>query len=183
MQIPQSAQTPPADLSAKRTDVSRYRNSEIDLDGLVARQASRDPDQSGPDPNLRQIAVGGLAPWQMRNVQAYVDLYLRSTIRVEALAGLCNLSSGHFQRAFKASLGETPHKYVTRRRMEMACRMMTGTDEPLCRIALECGMTDQAHLTNSFRRLYGIAPNAWRKRMLLERSGHGVSETAVARRN
>lgn len=180
MQIPQSAQTPPADPSAKRTDVSRYRASEIDLDGLVARQLPRDPDQSGPDPNLRQIAVGGLAPWQMRNVQAYVDLYLRSTIRVEALAGLCNLSSGHFQRAFKASLGETPHKYVTRRRMEMARRMMTGTDEPLCRIALECGMTDQAHLTNSFRRLYGIAPNAWRKRMLLEGSGYGVQETTVA---
>ena len=180
MQIPQSAQTPPADPSAKRTDVSRYRASEIDLEGLVARQLQQDPDQSGTEPSLRQIAVGGLAPWQMRNVQAYVDLYLRSTIRVEALAGLCNLSSGHFQRAFKASLGETPHKYVTRRRMEMACRMMTGTDEPLCRIALECGMTDQAHLTNSFRRLYGIAPNAWRKRMLLEGSGYGVQETTVA---
>ncbi|CDZ57468.1 helix-turn-helix domain-containing protein [Neorhizobium galegae] len=180
MQIPQPAKAPPANPSARRTDVSRYRASEIDLEGLVARQVPRDPDQSEPAPNLRQIAVGGLAPWQMRNVQAYVDLYLRSTIRVEALAGLCNLSSGHFQRAFKASLGETPHKYVTRRRMELACRMMAGTDEPLCRIALECGMTDQAHLTNSFRRLYGIAPNAWRKRMLLERSGHGVREKAVA---
>jgi AraC-like DNA-binding protein len=180
MQIPKSAQTPPPDPSAKRTDVSRYRASEIDLEGLVAGEVSRDPDQSAPEPNLRQIAVGGLAPWQMRNVQAYVDLYLRSTIRVEALAGLCNLSSGHFQRAFKASLGETPHKYVTRRRMEMACRMMADTAEPLCRIALECGMTDQAHLTNSFRRLYGIAPNAWRKQMLLEKSGYGVSETTVA---
>ncbi|CDZ28362.1 helix-turn-helix domain-containing protein [Neorhizobium galegae] len=183
MLIAQPVKASPADPSAKRTDVSRYRTSEIDLERLVARHVPRDPDQSDPQPNLRQIAVGGLAPWQMRNVQTYVDMYLRSTIRVEALAGLCNLSSGHFQRAFKASLGETPHKYVTRRRMEMACRMMTGTDEPLCRIALECGMTDQAHLTNSFRRLYGIAPNAWRKRMLLERSGHGVRETAVARRN
>lgn len=183
MLIAQPVKASPADPSAKRTDVSRYRTSEIDLERLVARHVPRDPGQSDPQPNLRQIAVGGLAPWQMRNVQTYVDMYLRSTIRVEALAGLCNLSSGHFQRAFKASLGETPHKYVTRRRMEMACRMMTGTDEPLCRIALECGMTDQAHLTNSFRRLYGIAPNAWRKRMLLERSEHGVSETAVARRN
>jgi AraC family transcriptional regulator len=99
MQIPQSAQTPPADPSAKRTDVSRYRTSEIDLEGLVARQLPRDPDQSGPVTDLRQIAVGGLAPWQMRNVQAYVDLYLRSTIRVEALAGLCNLTSGPSRQA------------------------------------------------------------------------------------
>ncbi|MEN3147956.1 AraC family transcriptional regulator [Neorhizobium sp. IRAMC:178] len=177
MQFPRPLKAPPASPWAKRTDVSRYRTSEIDLERLAARQAPQCLDQSGPDLNLRQIAIGGLAPWQMRNVQTYVDMYLRSTIRVEALAGLCNLSCGHFQRAFKASLGETPHKYVTRRRMEMACRMMTGTDEPLCRIALECGMTDQAHLTNSFRRLYGIAPNAWRKRMLLKKSGHGVRET------
>jgi AraC-like DNA-binding protein len=179
MQFPQPAKAQTANLSTKRDGVSEYRTSEINLEGLVTRQVMRDPDQSGSDPGLRQIAAGGLAPWQMRNVQAYVDMYLRSTIRIEDLAGLCNLSSGHFQRAFKASFGETPHKYVTRKRMEMACRMMTNTNEPLCQIALDCGMTDQAHLTNSFRRLYGIAPHAWRKQMWLERSGHNNDETAA----
>lgn len=179
MQFPRAAMSPPDNLPAKRGGVLRYRTSEINLERLVPRQAMRGPDRSGSDPGLRQIAAGGLAAWQMRNVQTFVDMDLRSTIRIEALAGLCNLSTGHFQRAFKASFGETPHKYVTRKRMEMACRMMIDTDEPLCQIALECGMTDQAHLTNSFRRLYGIAPHAWRKQMWLERSGHNSRETAA----
>lgn len=179
MQFPQAVTSQPGNLPAKRGGVSRYRTSEINLERLVARRVLRGPDQSGSDPGLRQIAAGGLTPWQMRNVQTYVDMDLRSTIRIEALAGLCNLSAGHFQRAFKASFGETPHKYVTRKRMEMACRMMADTNEPLCQIALECGMTDQAHLTNSFRRLYGIAPHAWRKRIWLERSGLSSRETAA----
>ncbi|EUB97339.1 transcriptional regulator, AraC family [Rhizobium sp. CF080] len=177
MQFPQPAKAQPANLSTKRDGVSGYRTSEINLEGLATRQVMRGPDQPGSAPC--QTAAGGLAPWQMRNVQAYVEVYLRSTIRVEDLAALCNLSAGHFQRAFKASFGETPHKYVTRKRMELACRMMTDTNEPLCQIAVDCGMTDQAHLTNSFRRLYGIAPHAWRKQMWLERSGQNNRETAA----
>ncbi|MCQ1851202.1 helix-turn-helix domain-containing protein [Neorhizobium galegae] len=183
MHSQQPAKAQSATPSTRRDDVSRFWASEIDLEGLVSRPAMGDPDHFGSDPALRQIAAGGLTPWQMRNVQTYVDMYLRSTVRIEALATLCNVSSGHFQRAFKASLGETPHKYVTRMRMETACRMMTDTNEPLCQIALECGMTDQAHLTNSFRRLYGIAPNAWRKQMLRERSGHRSHEPVTVALN
>jgi AraC-like DNA-binding protein len=41
--------------------------------------------------------------------------------------------------------------------------MMLSSRCSLLRIALECGMCDQAHFTRVFRRIVGINPNAWRR--------------------
>jgi len=40
---------------------------------------------------------------------------------------------------------------------------MRTTSEPLARIALDCGLCDQSHLTRQFRRLVGMTPRAWRR--------------------
>jgi AraC-like DNA-binding protein len=45
--------------------------------------------------------------------------------------------------------------------------MMLTTTEPLCRIALDCGLCDQSHLTRLFRRVVGTTPNAWRREYAL----------------
>jgi AraC-like DNA-binding protein len=73
------------------------------------------------------------------------------------------LSSSHFSRAFKESYSETPHAHIVRRRIERAAKLMLTTDEPLSRIALACGLCDQAHLTKLFRRGTGQPPAAWRR--------------------
>jgi AraC family transcriptional regulator len=106
---------------------------------------------------------GGLAPWQIRKVSAYIDTYLDSTISTADLAGLVRLSLFHFCRAFRASFGKSPHTYVMRRRVERAQGMMLRTRLSLAQIAIECGLADQAHLSKSFRRFVGESPGAWRR--------------------
>ena len=106
---------------------------------------------------------GGLAPWQVRRVLAHIDANLETPIRNKDLATVARLSEYHFNVAFRGSLGEAPHAYIIRRRMERAQGLMLSTDKPLSEIALECGLTDQAHFTRLFRKVVGESPAAWRR--------------------
>ena len=105
----------------------------------------------------------GLAPWQLRRVLAYVEANLDKTVRNKDLAVVARLSAFHFNVAFRNSVGDSPHEYIIRRRMERAQGLMLSTDAPLSEIALECGLSDQAHFTRLFRRVAGESPAAWRR--------------------
>lgn len=108
---------------------------------------------------------GGLAGWQVRRLEAFVAENLSTTITLEGMAACVRLSPSHFGRAFKATLGETPHAYVLRRRVERAKELMKDSSLSLAEIALDCGLADQSHLNRVFRRHSGTSPHAWRRSM------------------
>lgn len=105
----------------------------------------------------------GLAPWQLRPVLAYIDAKLDTPIRNKELAAVARLSAFYFNVAFRNTVGDSPHEYIIRRRIERAQGLMLSTNEPLSEIAAECGLADQAHLTRLFRRVVGDSPAAWRR--------------------
>jgi AraC family transcriptional regulator len=115
------------------------------------------------------IVRGGLAPWQAKRVAAYVESNICSKIGVIELAALAQLSIGHFFRAFKVSFGASPLAYVMRQRMLRAQAIMASSEAPLSRIALDCGMCDQAHFSHTFRRIIGVSPNVWRRQISARR--------------
>jgi AraC family transcriptional regulator len=104
-----------------------------------------------------------LLAWQVRRVKEHVEANLASSIRNRDLAALAKLSEFHFSVAFRNSVGQTPHEFLIRRRMHRAQRLMLSTDLPLCEIAGECGLADQAHLSRLFRRVVGATPASWRR--------------------
>jgi AraC family transcriptional regulator len=106
---------------------------------------------------------GGLLGWQARRLKAHVEATLPSRIYVKDLAALLNLSVSHFSRLFKRTFGTSAQVWICRRRIELAKALMLTTEAPLSAIAQSCGMTDQSHLTNAFRRVVGETPHAWRK--------------------
>jgi AraC family transcriptional regulator len=106
---------------------------------------------------------GGLASWQIRRVTAHIEADLAAKVRIKDLAGLIEVSSSHFSRAFKESFADTPHRYVMRRRLERAKALMLATKTSLGRIAADCGFADQPHFNRHFRRQVGENPNAWRR--------------------
>jgi transcriptional regulator GlxA family with amidase domain len=105
----------------------------------------------------------GLAPWQVRRVLAHIEANLSAPIRNKDLAAVARLSTFHFAVAFRNSVGDSPHGYVIRRRVEHAQGLMLSTTRPLSEIAVECGLADQAHLTRLFRKIVGESPAAWRR--------------------
>jgi transcriptional regulator GlxA family with amidase domain len=110
---------------------------------------------------------GGLLAWQLKRVVDYIEAHLADRIAAVDLAALINVSTGQLFRAFKISVGVTPFRYIGRRRLELACTLIRTTREPLCQIALACGVCDQAHLCKMFRRMIGMSPSDWRREQRL----------------
>jgi AraC family transcriptional regulator len=97
-------------------------------------------------------------------IRVFVQRNLEQSIRIVDLASLANLSKSHFCRAFKARFGVSAHAYVTHQRLTEAARLIRETDMSLSGVALACGLYDQSHLCNLFRRHLGASPSAWRRR-------------------
>ena len=106
---------------------------------------------------------GGLAAWQIARVRAYIGSNLHRTIHIRDLSAVARRSPAHFPRKFKLAVGESPHAYVVRRRLERACHLMMTSTEPLSEIALSVGFSDQAHLCRLFRQVFGQSPAHWRR--------------------
>src|SRR6201993_5564648 len=106
---------------------------------------------------------GGLAAWQILRVRAYIDNNLHRTIHIRDLSAVARRSKAHFSRKFKLAVGESPHAYVVRRRLERACHLMVPGAVSLSEIALSVGFSDQAHLCRLFRQAFGQSPASWRR--------------------
>ena len=104
-----------------------------------------------------------LAPWQVKRVTTYVSEHLDAPIKLYELALLTRLTASYFSRAFKLSFGMAPQEYIALRRMNLACILMLTTDQPLCQVALACGLSDQAQFSKVFSRVFGQPPGAWRR--------------------
>lgn len=111
---------------------------------------------------------GGLAPWQKRKIERYMNEHLERQVRLDELAEQALLSVSHFCRAFKESFGDTPHGHIVRQKLKRAQELMLTTNNSLSQIALACGLADQAHLSKIFRRELDQTPNTWRRENLLD---------------
>jgi AraC family transcriptional regulator len=106
---------------------------------------------------------GGLAPWQERRARDYLEAHLDGDVSVMLLAKVCGLSSTHFSRAFRRSIGASPHQWLMQRRVDRARQLLRDPDIPLADVAMTCGFADQSHFTRVFTRLIGISPGQWRR--------------------
>jgi AraC-like DNA-binding protein len=110
-----------------------------------------------------QVSVSRrLTARQIRDIARFIEEHIAEPIRIEALCSLVGLSPSHFARSFKRTLGEPPHAYLIRRRVEHACHLMLVGDNSLAEIAQACGFADQAHFSRTFRKRTGRSPMLWR---------------------
>jgi len=113
---------------------------------------------------MTQHLRGALPAWRARRVIAYIEANLSGTLSLQRMAQQAGLSSSYLSRMFTRRFGMSPHALVIARRIEFAQELMLRTSDPLCRIALSCGMSDQAHFCKAFKRLVGESPGRWRAR-------------------
>lgn len=106
---------------------------------------------------------GALTPNQERQIREYIELHLGSALDLKLLAAVLDLTPCLFARQFRVSFGRPPYAYVTERRLEQARRLLATTCEPIKIVALDCGFSDQAHLTRMFRARYGKTPAVFRR--------------------
>lgn len=119
-------------------------------------------EHSSTQPKLPKYE-GGLPPYQLRRVLAYVDAHLTQDIKLADLAQLLAMSPFHFGRMFKQSVGISPHQYVIQQRIERAKTLLKQSDRAIIDIALECGFSSHSHLSKQFRQLTGTTPKKFRQ--------------------
>src|SRR3954447_24580817 len=91
-----------------------------------------------------------------------MDRSYHKPLDVAALARIALTSEAHFIRTFKATFGETPHRYLQRRRLERAMALLRETDRPVTDICLEVGLASLGTFSRTFRRTLGMSPSAYR---------------------
>lgn len=110
-----------------------------------------------------KVARGGLAPWQERRCKELMESRLGEQISLRELANECRLSISHFAAAFRQSTGQSPHRWLMKRRVETAKEMLLSAEHALSAIAIDCGFADQSHLTRVFTVMVGAPPGVWRR--------------------
>jgi AraC family transcriptional regulator len=112
-------------------------------------------------------AVGeGLDRRRLARVLDYVEANLEGDLTVARLASVACLSQFHFARAFKAAVGQSPHRHVGARRLERAKELLCDADQALADIALALRFSCQANFTRAFRRATGRTPAQYRRSRL-----------------
>ena len=81
-----------------------------------------------------------------------------------ALARIAHVSPSHFSRTFRAVFGETPHRYLQRRRIERAMALLRDTTNPVTEVALLVGSNSLGTFSRTFRDVVGLSPSEYRRR-------------------
>jgi AraC-like DNA-binding protein len=100
----------------------------------------------------------------MLRVRDTIDREYASALDIPALARIGFVSEAHFIRTFRDTFGETPHRYLQRRRIERAMTLLRTTDRPVSEICLDVGFTSFATFSRTFRAIVGESPSSFRTR-------------------
>jgi len=111
-----------------------------------------------------EIVYGGLAPWQLKRITAYVESNPGNTCEPTEIAELCGISTGHLRRLFKQTTKQTLHSYIRDRWVAKAKSLLCDTDVPVKVICAEVGFGDPSSFGFAFRRATGYAPRAFRQK-------------------
>lgn len=107
-----------------------------------------------------------IAPWRLREACAWMIEHLHGPLSIAEVAAQVDMTPGYFARAFRHSVGEPPHRWLLRQRIERAKELLRIPGVPLAEIAAACGFADQSHLTRVFGRVVGVTPGRWRQQFL-----------------
>jgi AraC family transcriptional regulator len=139
------------------------RNGCVFVENLAATLIAHVDRNYGTGSDRADTGTGRLPASVLRQIQDTVESRLSEPLRVRDLAGVARLSEFHFLRAFKRSMGISPHQYITERRIHRARALLSTTDVPVAEIAWRVGLVNTSHFNAQFRKHTGVTPGAWRE--------------------
>lgn len=106
----------------------------------------------------------------LRRARDLIDQRYREPQDVGVLAGEAGYSPFHFVRIFRATFGETPRQYLSRRRVERAKDLLRHSNLTVTEICFLVGFSSLGSFSSRFRTLVGRTPTDYR-RYHVERGG------------
>ncbi len=93
-----------------------------------------------------------------------IDRAYAQPLDVPALAAVASVSEAHYIRTFRTTFGETPHRYLQRRRVERAMFLLRETERSITDICLDIGFGSLGTFSRTFHEIVGISPTDYRAR-------------------
>jgi AraC family transcriptional regulator len=100
---------------------------------------------------------------RLSRARDFMEAHLDSALDLKQISAEAWLSPHHFLRLFKQVHKETPHQYLTRRRIGRAQRLLLRTDWPVTDICYAVGFESLGSFSWLFRRRVGLSPEQYRK--------------------
>ncbi len=100
---------------------------------------------------------------RLYQAREYMDAHLGRHITLQQIALAACFSTHHFLRLFKQAFRETPHQYLTRKRLERACELLIRTQRPITTICTDIGFESLGSFSWLFRKRFGISPDTYRR--------------------
>ena len=91
-----------------------------------------------------------------------MDRAYAEPLNVRAVAAVAHISEAHFIRSFRATFGETPHRYLQRRRVERSMFLLRETDRSITDVCLDVGFSSLGTFSRTFTTIVGETPSAYR---------------------
>jgi AraC family transcriptional regulator len=110
-----------------------------------------------------QMPASAMSISKFSRVLDFIDAAMDDELTLDRLAEVAGMNPFYFARTFRRRFGETPHRFVLRRRIDRAKRLLSETDTSLVEIALNCGFASQSHFSSMFHRHVGVTPSRFRK--------------------
>jgi AraC-like DNA-binding protein len=108
------------------------------------------------------VAVQLLA--HLRRVRDHIDRNYAEPLDLDGLARVAGVSKYHFARTFEATYGETPIRYLTRRRIERAQDLLRHANLTVTEVCMLVGFASLGSFSTRFTQLVGESPTAYRNR-------------------
>jgi AraC-like DNA-binding protein len=99
---------------------------------------------------------------RMLRARDAMDRAYAGRLDIAALAKVASVSEAHFVRTFRATFGETPHRYLQRRRVERAMFLLRESDRSVTDICFEVGFNSLGTFSRTFHEIVGETPIAYR---------------------
>jgi AraC-like DNA-binding protein len=98
----------------------------------------------------------------LRHAKDILDGHFREPIAVDEVATSVGYSPFHFAREFRRTYGESPGRYLARRRIERAQQLLHASDLTVTEICLVVGYTSLGTFSAAFKRAVGVSPTGYR---------------------
>jgi len=95
-----------------------------------------------------------------------IETNIFNNYSIEEIASLANMSLSSFKREFQKHYNTSPAKYIRKRKLEKASKLLTATSLRITEIALDCGFADLAHFSKCFQKEYGHSPTDYRLKLI-----------------
>jgi AraC family transcriptional regulator len=108
----------------------------------------------------------GYRDWRLRRAMEYLEAHLGDDVGLRDLAAVVGLSTTHLCNLFRDGTGQSPHRWLMRRRFEQACEMLMKPHLSIADIAHQCGFASSQHLAAVMRSQLATTPTAYRRALL-----------------